>query len=55
MDRQEVWFKAAFAVMQRKGMAEDFPPDTDDWIRATAYEDGDPSFDAGSWSAPDAP
>ena len=50
--RQDVWSKAAFAVVQRLGYTGTFPPDTDQWIRSTIAEAYDPKYDLGDWKAP---
>ncbi len=55
VDRQDVWYKAAFAVVQRKGLTQDFPPNNADWIRSMLAEEDDPEFDVGDWNKPDPP
>ena len=53
VDRQDVWTKAAFAVFQRLGSIEPFPPDTDTWIRYSIAEAYDPVYDFGDWKSPE--
>ena len=52
VDRQDVWTKAAFAVFQRLGSTDAFPPDTDAWIRRSIAEAYDPVYDLIDWRAP---
>lgn len=53
VDRQDVWTKAAFAVYQRLGSTDSFPPDTDAWIRHGIAEAYDPVYDLSDWTTPD--
>jgi hypothetical protein len=52
IDRQDVWTKAAFAVIQRLGSTASFPPDPNDWIRHTIAEAYDPIYVIDDWKAP---
>ena len=53
VDRQDVWTKAAFSVLQRLGSTTTFPPDTDVWIRHGIAEAYDPVYDLGDWKSPE--
>lgn len=54
IERQGIWDAAAFAVLQRLGPIETFPPLTDanHWLRLKIAEYGDPSFSIGNWRVP---
>lgn len=54
LERQDIWQKAAFAVLQRGFSLEpsQLYDNTDDWIMETVAEAGDPSLSLGDWIAP---
>jgi hypothetical protein len=52
IDRQDVWSKAAFAVVQRLGSTESFPPDANEWVRYTIAEAYDSAYVIDDWNAP---
>lgn len=54
IERQDIWNKAAFAVVQRLGSAEALPllEDTHQWLRLKMAEPGDPTFSIGNWRIP---
>ena len=53
VERQDIWLKAAFAVVQRQGSIQTFPPDTDVWLRHSMAEAYDPVYDLGDWTTPE--
>ncbi|RMZ88052.1 hypothetical protein DV736_g4715, partial [Chaetothyriales sp. CBS 134916] len=53
VDKQDLWYKAANAVVQRKGVRRGFPPNTDEWLRKVLKETDDPPFNLSAWTKPD--
>ncbi|RMZ82873.1 hypothetical protein DV737_g1856, partial [Chaetothyriales sp. CBS 132003] len=52
--RQDLWYKAAYAVVQRKDMPRSsFPPNTDKWLCKMLKETDDPPFSLSAWTKPD--
>ncbi len=57
VEAQPFWGKPALAVMQCRGLVGKIDPHTptvETWLRGVISEKGDPWFEFGRWSRPDA-
>jgi len=53
IEQQDIWYRAAHAVLLRKGHRKQPVPDLSQWIRWVISENDDPDFELGPWDQPD--